>query len=1531
MTLIALGVGVIFFNTIAKNLATKQLIPQLEQQLTTTLKRPVSLGTIEEISLGRIRLQHSQISGLARVRTTELTFNPWDVLKTRPIPVNIELTAPELRIRQRAQGTWELAELLKFAPNKEAPLIQVARVKFIQGKIEVVPNRSPAFTVTSLMGEAKSSRATKINFTAQGNLEQAPVKVQGEILPEQKRTDMQVQLTRVPIAKPLGILHLKPTFDLEGLATGAVLLHWDGKILPRWDGQLRLEDGISRIAGLPQPIRNLSGPVILQNQDLQTPGLRGRYGQLDITAQGSLNNLHSLDLSLRSERLALTSIQNTFGIKLPVPVVGSIRAEAGVTGPLTHLMIKGRAIQTTVGQIDRLPLTSYQTPFQLDVPKKLLTFPDLQLGLLGGRVAGRAQVDLTRQTLAFQGAGTQLQAQEAWLRYGGTAAQSLGILTVKIDTQGSFQALQSRVQWQLAGGGWPGRGQLAILGNHFDLTQTTFTKYGGQIAVDGTLAQNRWQAQIQPKGLRLEQIKPGLAIAGVPVFGSLDGKVQALGDWGKFALAQVRAQGQVSLPQGVGLVKTTLANHLAWDGQKLTLSDPLPQPLQVTGTVALSSDLQIPQWDLQLTSRRFPLSALYGLKLPLTFAGLATTTTYLSGNPTHPRFQGTGVFENLQSAQISFPTLTGDYHWQPSQARVNLTGQASRVDVALINNQPSQIVIQRNQTLLTGLRQGDDLVGKLANFSLPTVVALAQPQWPIGLVAGQVSGDYRWRLRGATQASGHLSFEQARFSTLRASSAEAEFRYQSGRWEIPQAQVILADQAGSYRFSGSWQPNNNRIKADLMTQDATLEGLRQALGIETLTDIAALISQGLIPYPLGTARDVRTVARHLTGDLANRLKAFEAFMSRYEAQTPGRAQDLSTLRGAFQGRVQVKGQLTNPQVTFNLNGQNWQWESLKLATIQSTGSLRNQTLGLDQFQVALAGQRERKGSFQGTISPDRQQGVITIQNFPANLSRFFLPPNLKVKGDASLQAKLSGTRANPILRGDFEINNGFLNRAALKQASGGLSYREARLSLLDVRVATSDEPAYINGSFPLPVLGAKLNDDRVRMQVNIKNQGLGLLNLFTDQVVWQDGEGEVNLQIGGTTDALLLQGTLQLKAAQMKLTGFADPLTNLNANVIFQRDRAQITQLDGNFSGGRITAEPGYFALLSRTADQLAPLALNLDRLNIRLPSLYEGEARGQLLLDGTLLAPTFGGKIILENGRFSLPDTTKKKTVVFYGPPDPQAETASVQRITSPELNGLEVILGDRLTLVQIPVFRVDTRGKLLLRGTLDAIQPEGEVEFLRGRLNLFPTPFYLDSSYNNVARFRPELGLNPELNLVATARVNEVTFLNDRFGNTAALNNTPGFQEVVRVEARVTGRALKPELNLSSSPPRAQADIVALLGGGSAGALLNTGASFVTSPLFNPVEEFVLETLSLDEFRIGPTTRTIPGSAGAIALGIGLEVGKDINRQFSLSISQSLTDPSQLTRLNIRYRLTDSVQLRLGTDFSRDVTASIDYETQF
>ena len=72
-----------------------------------------------------------------------------------------------------------------------------------------------------------------------------------------------------------------------------------------------------------------------------------------------------------------------------------------------------------------------------------------------------------------------------------------------------------------------------------------------------------------------------------------------------------------------------------------------------------------------------------------------------------------------------------------------------------------------------------------------------------------------------------------------------------------------------------------------------------------------------------------------------------------------------------------------------------------------------------------------------------------------------------------------------------------------------MAITKGRLSFDSKVLVTGVEPLTIAGSIPykLPFASVAPDTDQISLEVNVKNEGLALLNLFTNQVVFENGHG----------------------------------------------------------------------------------------------------------------------------------------------------------------------------------------------------------------------------------------------------------------------------------------------------------------------------------------------------------------------------------------------------------------------------------------
>ncbi|MBD0346806.1 MAG: translocation/assembly module TamB domain-containing protein, partial [Coleofasciculus sp. Co-bin14] len=320
------------------------------------------------------------------------------------------------------------------------------------------------------------------------------------------------------------------------------------------------------------------------------------------------------------------------------------------------------------------------------------------------------------------------------------------------------------------------------------------------------------------------------------------------------------------------------------------------------------------------------------------------------------------------------------------------------------------------------------------------------------------------------------------------------------------------------------------------------------------------------------------------------------------------------------------------------------------------------------------------------------------------------------------------------------------------------------------------------------------------------------------------------------------------------------------------------------------------------------------------------------------------GGTLNLSDGQVPLAEQTPATAGGDTGT-GTGTSTAGEQTASSPiEFNNLQLTLGENIQITRAPILNFLASGTLTINGRIGNLSPEGTIRLKRGEVNLFTTQFRLARGYENTARFVPKQGLDPILDVRLQALVTEATqrrLPTDPFS--AEIRDAPitdlnfGRARTVRVQARVEGPAsqLADRLELTSTPPRSQSEIVALLGGSFVDTLGRGDSTLglvnlAGSALLSNVQNIIGDALGLSEFRLFPTLITDDEKRRTSSLGLSAEAGVDISRKFSVSILKELTT-DQPFQYSLRYRINDNTLLRGFSDFSGNSGAIVEYEKRF
>ena len=1089
---------------------------------------------------------------------------------------------------------------------------------------------------------------------------------------------------------------------------------------------------------------------------------------------------------------------------------------------------------------------------------------------------------------------------------------------------------------------------------------------GGTVNLnDVQLADGRFQAVVEPQGVKLAGFSPQLR-------GSLGGRLNVAGSLSAFSPTAIQAGGRVNFSEGIALIDRSLTADITWNGQQLQIQQATADRFSANGVVNVNLANQglqaINSFALNVQADDLNLQQL-AATLPnlTTVAGRADFKGSIGGTVAAPNVNGTVALRDFAVAGLRFESpLAGNVTTAPGQQlTLDLKGNNDQIYVALTPNyQPVAFKIKRGEAIASGERQGDLLRVTTANFPIALLKELGTVPAAIATqpLSGTISGNLDINLSTFDVALNNIELNGPIFAPTNSAAAVGNSRY------------VLSGKIARTATGPQFQNVQLEVKqGELAVVVAALESF-QLIGVTTNSrSFGVPLNTLVVPINLQN-ESLQTQLQRLS-----EIKALEQQREQVLAASP--LPEIDKLKGRFTGLIKLNGSLASGiSANVNIEGENWELDTYKVDKISviGDGSFQNGVLTLLPLSIQSG---DRYISYSGTIGGDAQSGQLQLRNLPIDQLQAVLQkvPNLPpafvgFTGLLNATATLSGSIKNPQARGEVIIDPD-PNQTQIQKVQGSFSYVNARLNFDSTVQIAGVESSNINGSIPykLPIAEVQPTDNKLNLKINVKNEGLTLLNILSGgQVSWVNGEGNVQLEINGIYDQttnklaqLVAIGSAEVDNATLQASALPEPLRNVSGRVLFDFDRIQIepnNPLRGQLSGGDVIAQGSL--PLSESASTNSSLTVDIGELPINLKGLYSGRVQGNVFISGTAMAPKIGGQVNLFNGQVSLAERAATSTGssgvgVSNNTNSSAGEGGSNDTKSSPtrggggsvgddtnsssriEFNALRLTLGKGIQLTRAPIVNFLADGTLTINGTLDNLRPEGTIQLKRGLVNLFTTQFRLAGGYPSTAKFFPNQGLDPTLDVRLRASVTEATqrrLPTDPLS--AEISDVPvtslGSVRTVDIQARVDGPVsqLANNLELTSTPARSKSEIVALLGGsfvdtlGRGDSTLGL-ANLAGSALLSNVQNIIGDALGLTEFRLFPTIIT-DDKQRTSTLGLAAEAGIDLSRNFSVSVQKVLTT-DQPFEYSLRYRLNEQLLLRGATNLSGESRAVVEYERRF
>ncbi|HZG40351.1 MAG TPA: translocation/assembly module TamB domain-containing protein [Nodosilinea sp.] len=1331
-----------------------------------------------------------------------------------------------------------------------------------------------------------------------------------------------------------------------------------------------------------------------------------------------------LALTMSGDRLPGDAIGRPYGLPETL-TLGPVSLEADISGPVGQLVGNARW---------RAPMGTYPAQGTISLAgDDTLRFTDTFVQVAGGTVAGIGTLGLTSRRW------------ESTLRAADLRLDQLGI-----GVAGVVNGM-AELGGTLGGGGLRGiQGQgvgQAVL-DAGGIVNSRATLNGGQWVAD-LRGQNLQTAAFAPD-------LQGTAEGRFQLTGSTDAlNLASVRGQGQLTLSDGLATAAARAPQ-LAQVRQPLTADLTWNGQSILVQRASTAGLQANGLITpqLSGPgaPTIANLDLNLNAEGFSLAA---LPLPqiIPLRGNAFFDGRLRGRPGALALSGNASLVGLTAGDLAFASpLTGPVAYtQGGPLAVNLTGGGDRVYVATAAGERDlAFEVRSGEALAEGYTQADTLYATLENLPLRDLRLPQSGATGLGTLGGLVtSAEIVANLRQPTlQATFDVQDPSISYLRLAPETAIAAAidpaaperplevtRYSRLQGTVTYANnvvglagVVLESASGLSRYlaSGTYTLGDTpQINGELVVDNGQLQDILQTLLIFDQSDFRLNVLRPPDWYRPATEADVASLEEvQPVGDrrasLLDQLRRL-AEVQELQDMLADRAEaaplpPLEELTGAFSGTVTASGAIPDAlNVTFDLAGANWVWGNpdgsngavYRVDEVIAQGSYQDSVVRLNPVSLrsnfsdfsATTQQGVALATLNGDFSldpndPEARTLRLEVSDVPVNALRqpLRLPDNFD--GLMNLGATLTGSLANPQVRGQLAVNEATINRNTIDLATANFRYEDARLNLIS-RVAVDDQvedPLRLVASVPLtlPGLSQQPATDTVDINLRMRDDGFALVNLFTQAITWEAGPANLNLAVQGRwpTDrpiqealtTLNVTGAANFEGVTISARSLPEPLTNMRGSVqVVERPAADLARsvytngleldfqnLQGDFSNGKVVADgtlkllpsvqdlaPGLFSNGSRLAEAggsgaANPFRVTLDNiaLDLRNPAgTYRGRVDGNVTVGGSvfLLPPLAYGEVRLSNGLLTLPELGEAgATPPAFAP----MREPSIFDPLPPVLEDFQLVLADNVRLAIPGIVDVRAEGSLDLVGTAPAIKPVGRINLPSGRINLLTTEFRLTGDENYAEFSDLDETIDPYLVATLSAAVpdsaaagaslttatpfprNEISESRiDQFGLTQA-----GVQ-TVRIRATVNGRASRvvnlQGVELESTPPRSEGEIVALISGGFLAALESTLGSvsgggdgfqgllaFAGSALLNNLQNILgsgLERTDLRLFSASP-----PGNQQGGAIDIGGEIGFNFSPSISVSVQKVFTNVTPAV-FSVRYRINDQITLRAITSYEQ------------
>jgi len=398
-----------------------------------------------------------------------------------------------------------------------------------------------------------------------------------------------------------------------------------------------------------------------------------------------------------------------------------------------------------------------------------------------------------------------------------------------------------------------------------------------------------------------------------------------------------------------------------------------------------------------------------------------------------------------------------------------------------------------------------------------------------------------------------------------------------------------------------------------------------------------------------------------------------------------------------------------------------------------------------------------------------------------------------VSGALESDVRLSGTLGRPQLAAGFDLTRPRYGQLLVQRIIGSLDSDFHSVKLDSAEFVLNHGSAVIAGSLPIALDPAGIGPPDAPLSVTAEAHSVdlaALAPLLPGTGTKLAGTVDGHLELEGTVHSPRVLGTVSLTQGSYVSNLETSPIRDVSGQLVFNGVSVALQALHAQVGAGSIDADGRLSLGFAGAPNEGYAINIAAKRAQLNLPSFGGGTIDGTAQLVSGPRFPTLSGDLALSNATIPF-------AAIFRAAGAP-AESAPGG--PPPFDLGLDLTATAQNVRIKSPIIDVGAAGNITLTGTLRA--PRAQGEFTASRGGVFSTYQRLFRIQDATVTFDPNQGIIPNLDLHATAHVDNP-------------DPDPGRNAIgsADITVAVTGPANGYTISYASQPAYSQAQIIALL----------------------------------------------------------------------------------------------------------------------